>query len=256
MPATVKQIEEILNEIAPFETAEEFDNAGALVGRRDAAVTKVLVALDCTLEVAAEAERLGAELIVTHHPLLFHARKNLLEEDPEGRILCRLIRAQINLISAHTNLDKTFFSGSACCGRLLGLQNLRKGGEYLFLGELPEPMKAKALEEKITETLSFPARCYGKEDTPIKTLAIAGGADDADWALAKELGAQALLTGEVRHHNALAAVMSGFVMFDGGHFGTEAPLVGELCEYLQKRTDDVKYNIRVIPSQRTPFGCV
>lgn len=254
MAATVAQVEEILNEIAPFETAADFDNVGALVGSRSAAVTGILVALDCTLDVAAEAKRLGAELIVTHHPLMFHARKRLLDEDPEGRILSRLIRDQINLISAHTNLDQTFFSGSACCARRLDLQNVRKAGDYLFLGELKQPMKAGALQEKISQTLAFPTRRYGSPDALIATLAIAGGADDEDWPLARAAGAQALLTGEVRHHNALAADMSGFVLFDGGHRGTESPLVPVLAEYLQKRMNDVKYNVRVFPSECAPFG--
>ena len=256
MYATVQTIEDLLNELAPMETAESYDNVGALVGRRDASITKILVALDCTLDVVREAQSMGAELIVTHHPLLFHARKNLLEEDVEGKILCELVRGNLNLVSAHTNLDQTELSGSACCARLLGLQNIRKGGNYLFLGELESPETALKLEQRITKALSFPARRYGQENKIITTLAIAGGADDGDWVSAKELGAQALLTGEVRHHNALSASMSDFVLFDGGHYGTEAPLVPYLSEYLQNRLNDVQYEVRVFPSQSAPFGSV
>ena len=256
MYATVRTIEEMLNELAPMETAESYDNVGALVGRRDASITKILVALDCTLDAVREAKEMGAELIVTHHPLMFHPRKNLLEEDAEGRILCELVRGNLSLVSAHTNLDQTELSGSACCGRLLGLQNLRKASAYLFLGELETPLSAGELEARITRALSFPARRYGDAEKKIATLAIAGGADDGDWPEAKALGAQALLTGEVRHHNALAASMSDFVLFDGGHFGTEAPLVPALTEYLQNRLNDVQYNVRVFPSQYAPFGSV
>lgn len=256
MFATVGWIENILNEIAPVETAENYDNVGTVVGRRDAEVTKILVALDCTLDVVREAKELGAELIVTHHPLLFHPRKNLLEEDAEGRILCEMVRSRLSLIAAHTNLDQTELSGSACCARLLKLKNVRKETNYLFFGELEKPMKAEELEGQIARVLSFPVRCYGCGGSLISTLAIAGGADDGDWQEAKALGAQALLTGEVRHHNALAASMSDFVLFDGGHYGTEAPLVPFLAEYLQKRLNDVQYNVRVYPSQYAPFGSV
>ena len=256
MCATVKTIEEMLNELAPVETAESYDNVGAIVGRWDAKVTKILVALDCTWDVVKEAERLGAELIVSHHPLLFHARKNLLDEDAEGRILCEMVRNNLSLVSAHTNLDQTEYSGSAACAKLLGLNNVRKETNYLFLGELDTPMKAADLEKKISTAISFPVRCYGDGDLMISTLANAGGADDGDWLAAKELGAQALLTGEVRHHNALAASMSGFVLFDGGHYGTEAPLVPFLAEYLQNRLNDVQYSVRVFPSQCAPFGGV
>ncbi len=256
MYATVGLIEQILQEYAPMETAESYDNVGAIVGRRDAEVTKVLVALDCTLDVVREAKELGAELIVTHHPLLFHARKNLLEEDAEGRILCEMVRSHLSLIAAHTNLDQTELSGSACCAKLLKLKNVQKASDYLFLGELEHPIKAIELEDQIAHALSFPVRRYGNRDQLVSTLAIAGGADDGDWQAAQALGAQALLTGEVRHHNALAAAMSDFVLFDGGHYGTEAPLVPFLAEYLQKRLNDVQYNVRVYPSQYAPFGCV
>ncbi len=256
MSVTVKMIEAMLEELAPVETAESYDNVGALVGRRDAEVNRILVALDCTLDVVQEAKDLGAELIVSHHPLLFHARKNLLEEDAEGKILCEMVRSHLSLISAHTNLDQTDLSGSASCAKLLHLQNIRKASDYLFLGELEKPMKAIELESRITQALSFPVRRYGSESALIATLAIAGGADDGDWTAAQALGAQALLTGEVRHHNALAASMSDFVLFDGGHYGTEAPLVPFLAEYLQKRLNDVQYNVRVYPSQYAPFGSV
>ena len=154
MYATVQTIEDLLNELAPMETAESYDNVGALVGRRDARVSIILVALDCTLDVVREAQSMGAELIVTHHPLLFHARKNLMEEDAEGKILCELVRANLNLVSAHTNLDQTELSGSACCAKLLRLQNIRKASDYLFLGELETPMTAGDLEERITDRKS------------------------------------------------------------------------------------------------------
>lgn len=253
MSATVGMIEQLLQELAPMETAESYDNVGALVGRRDAEVTKALVALDCTLDVVREAKALGAELIVTHHPLLFHARKNLLEEDAEGRILCEMVRSRLSLIAAHTNLDQTELSGSASCAKLLKLQNVRKASDYLFIGELEKPLRAADLETWIAGALNFPVRRYGGADTLIAALAIAGGADDGDWLAARELGAQALLTGEVRHHNALAASMSDFVLYDGGHYGTEAPLVPFLAEYLQKRLNDVQCNVRVYPSQYAPF---
>ena len=256
MYATVGLIEQILQEYAPMETAESYDNVGALVGRRDADVKNVLVALDCTLDEVREAKELGAELIVTHHPLFFHARKNLLEEDAEGRIVCELVRSHLSLIAAHTNLDQTELSGSASCAKLLCLQNVRKASDYLFLGELEKPLQAAELEAQIARVLSFPVRRYGNGATMISTLAIAGGADDGDWQAAQVLGAQALLTGEVRHHNALAASMSDFVLFDGGHYGTEAPLVPFLAEYLQKCLNDVQYNVRVYPSQYAPFGSV
>ncbi len=255
MYATVKYIESLLDELAPVETAEAYDNVGALVGSREKEVRGILVALDATMDVVREAEALGADLIVTHHPLMFHGRKNLLEEDAEGKILCEMIRGNLSLIAAHTNLDQTAFSGSACCARLLKLKNIRQSG-FLFLGDLPAPLTAEELLPVLSDTLHFPVRCYGHQNARIASLAIAGGAGDEQWELAKAQGAQALLTGEIKHHHALAAAMSDFVLFDGGHWGTEAPMVPALAEYLQNRLNDVQYHVRVYPSLSRPFGCL
>ena len=253
MSVTVRKIEELIGEIAPYETAESYDNAGLLLGSREQEITKVLIALDATMDVAEEAVRLGAQLIITHHPLMFHARKNLVEEDMEAKILCFLIRHHIALLSAHTNLDQTFYSGSAACARLLGMKNVRQE-DFLFIGELPEEMTAERLRERISAILPAQARLYGGESIPVRTLAICGGSYDEGWKQAKALGAQAFLTGEVRHHNALEAAMNGFALLDGGHYGTEAPLVPYLAEYLQNRADVVEWGIEVYPSQSVPFG--
>ena len=253
MQITIFEILNHIEQIAPAETAEAYDNVGLILGRRDQKVSKVLIALDATMEVVEEAEKLGAQLILTHHPLLFHARKKLTEEDPEAKIIYRMIRSGIALMSAHTNLDKTEHSGSFACARLLGLQNVRQEG-LLFVGELPEKMNAYGLKQKMNAVIMPDTRLYGDENTEITTLAVCGGAYDEGWLEAKALGAQALLTGEVRHHNALAAVMDGFVLYDAGHFGTEAPLVKPLCEYLQKWANDVQYDVTFFSSNVIPYG--
>ena len=253
MSVTVHDIYQMIQEIAPFETAEAFDNVGLIIGRGDREVNRILIALDVTMDVVKEAISLGAELIISHHPLLFRARKNLVEEDPEGQILCEMVRHHLCLISAHTNLDRTAMSGSACCARMLGLENLRQEGDFLFLGDFEKAITGTELKKLIFNVLGIEARLYGNEEKVISTLAIAGGAYDEGWHSAQLSGAQALLTGEVRHHNALSASMSGFLLYDGGHYATEAPLVSNLADYLQNRLDDVKCNVRVYPSQRTPF---
>lgn len=253
MQATVGDLLKKIEEIAPAETAEAYDNVGLILGKKANPISRVLVALDATMEVAEEAERLGAELILTHHPLLFHARKKLTEEDPEAKVIYRLIRSGISLMSAHTNLDKTVHSGSMACVNLLGLKNVRQEG-LLFLGELPEKMTASALKEKIAQHILPESRMFAEGEETVETLAVCGGAYDEGWVEAKALGAQALLTGEVRHHNALAAVMDGFVLYDAGHFGTEAPLVKPLCEYLQNWANDVQYSMMFFSSEVIPYG--
>lgn len=102
---TVSEMERIVGIIAPYELAEEWDNVGLLFGRSEAEVTRVLVALDLTQAVLDEARALGAQLIVAHHPILFHARKHVTDRDREGRLMLDMARADVALIAAHTNLD-------------------------------------------------------------------------------------------------------------------------------------------------------
>ena len=101
MPARVRDILALVDGIAPFADAEEWDNVGLLAGDPDAPVERVLCALDLTDEALDEAIARDAQLIVTHHPILFRGRKNLCETDAESRLLCRLVRARIAMIAAH-----------------------------------------------------------------------------------------------------------------------------------------------------------
>lgn len=95
MSVTVEQVLELLEKIAPLSGAEEWDNSGLLAGRMHSEVSCVLCALDLSQRVLEEAISVGAQMIVTHHPILFRGRKNLREDDPEGRLLCKIGRAHV-----------------------------------------------------------------------------------------------------------------------------------------------------------------
>lgn len=250
---TVQAIFDWVNSVAPFETAEDFDNAGLLLGRADAQVKTVLCALDVTMEVVDEARALGANLILSHHPLMFHPLKNLREDTPENNVICELVRAQIALISAHTNLDKTALSGSACAARALGLKNIRQQG-YLFIGETADDTEnAETLAQAVKKTLRAPLRVYGDARAPVHTLAIAGGAYGEGYMEALNAGAQVYLTGEIRHHEALDAVARGLTLFEGGHCATERILVQPLAQCLQNAMNALKYKVRVCPSTSVSY---
>ena len=122
--ATVKDIYQFLDEIAPFDTQEEFDNAGFLVGRGGRGVKKIMVALDVTLEVADEADRLGADLIVAHHPVIFHPVKSVTDETLTGRVLIGLLERGVAAICAHTNLDAAHGGVNGCLARTLELLDI------------------------------------------------------------------------------------------------------------------------------------
>ena len=252
---TVKTVLDWLNEIAPFETAESYDNVGLLVGSKNAEVRRILVALDVTPGVLDEAKAHDVQLIVTHHPLMFRGTKRVLDDDYEGSLICRMIRENISMVAAHTNLDQSpLYSGSAALAQALKLQNVRQEG-FRFVGELPDaPVRADALRQRIAAYEQDQIYQYGSDEVLISTLGISGGAYDEGFEQARSMGAQAYLTGEVRHHNALAAAGTGFVMYQGGHFGTEGPLVPLLAEALQNAMNALKYDVDVYPSKCRPYG--
>ena len=125
----VHQIYQLLDAIAPFDSQEEWDNSGLLVGDPDQEITAVLFALDVTEAVLAQAEQEGAGLIVTHHPLMFSPRRRLTEEDFEGRLIRRMIRGNMAHIAAHTNLDKAQGGMNDALAACCGLQGVRGEGK-------------------------------------------------------------------------------------------------------------------------------
>ena len=170
-------------------------------------------------------------------------------------MICRMIRGGLSMIAAHTNLDQSsLYSGSAALAQALNLQNIRQEG-FMFVGDLPDaPVRADALRQRIAAAEDDYIYQYGADDMMITTLGISGGAYDEGFEQARNMGAQAYLTGEVRHHNALAAAGSGFVLYQGGHFGTEGPLVPLLAKALQNAMNALQYDIAVYPSDRRPYG--
>ncbi len=244
MILTVKAVYDWVDGFAPFQTAEEYDNVGLLAGRFDAPVTRILTALDCTLEVVEEARHLRAELILTHHPLMFHARKNLREDDSEGKVLCALIRSHIALISAHTNLDRAPGGINDVLGQMFSLTSMRGEG-FLRCGDLPSQMTAGELRDLASRLLNAPVRLYGSPEKRIHTIAVGSGAYDEGFTEAADLGAQAYLTGEVRHHNAIDAVAQGMVLLEGGHYATEAPGLQAFGGCLQKGLDRLQYSVEI-----------
>lgn len=244
MTLTVQAVYDWIDGFAPFASAEGDDNVGLLVGLLTSPVTRILTALDCTMEVVEEAKRLKAELILTHHPLMYHGRNNMREDDPEGRVLSALIRSNIALISAHTNLDRAKGGISDVLGSLFSLTDI-KGDVYLRAGRLPSTTTAGALRSLAESILKAPVRLYGSPDHAIKILAVSGGAYDEGYEEAIALGAQAYLTGEVHHHNAIYATARNIVLLEGGHFATEVPGITAFGRCLQTGMNQLQYSVDV-----------
>lgn len=217
-----------INRFAPFETAEDFDNVGLLIGDADADVSRVLFTLDVTEETAQTAVRERAELIISHHPLIFSPIKRIDLGTVQGRIIATLITNGISVIAAHTCLDMAAGGISDALADVMELTDINRADVYVRVGRLPKPVTADELGAAIEAAIGFRPRVYCAGGEPISTLAVAGGAYGEGWAIAAGAGAQAYLVGEIHHHEILEACASGLTVYDGGHRATEMPGVRAL----------------------------
>lgn len=252
MPATVAQVLELVNGIAPFELAEAWDNVGLLAGHPDSRVDKVLCALDLRTDVVEEARRKGCQLIVTHHPILFRGRKNLRETDAEGRLLCALVRSGIAMIAAHTNFDNASPGVNDALAAALGLENVIALENGMRLGDVKQTdfgMFCKGAEA----ALHGPARCYGDPARVIRRVAVLGGAGEDFASQALEAGADVYVTGEMAYHKGLDAADNGLCVVEAGHAATEYPAISLLCGGLQNAADALQYGICVLQSESEVF---
>ncbi len=241
----VRDILAYLCELAPLELQMEFDNSGFQVGHGDQAVTKALLALDVTDEVVREAIESGAELIISHHPLLFRPPRRIVDSDPEtGRIL-RLIEAGIAVISMHTNLDIAEGGVNDVLLRLLGAEpeaalDAEGCGR---IGTLPEPVSMERFLARCQERLSVNGLRYVSSGRTVGRLAVMGGAggDALEDAFAK--GCDTYVSADLKYHSFLRAQELGMNLIDADHFCTEQPVIPVLCEKLTQRFPDVCFRV-------------
>ena len=220
----VKDIYDYLNEIAPFDTAEEWDNCGLLIGSYKREVKKIYIALDVTSSVIEEAISFGADLVITHHPLIFAPVSKVLSDS----LVYKAVASGMSFIASHTCLDKADGGVNHCLAEAVGIKNLKTSAndEFLKYGEI-ELCTAEEFAKKIKSALGGKVSFTDSGKT-IKTVALCSGAGGDLVAEAKNMGADAFLTGEAKHHEYLYSSDFGISMFVAGHFETE----NIVCEYL------------------------
>ena len=252
MAQTVGQLLELLKGIAPLELAEEWDNVGLLAGRPDMPVETVLCALDLNLRVLDEAVGKGAQLIVTHHPILFRGRKNLREDDAEGRLLCGLVRSGMAMIAMHTNYDNARPGVNDALAERLGLSDVQALENGMRLGTV-EAASFQEFADFAETRLGGPIRRYGSPGRQVCRVAVLGGAGEDYIPQAMAAGAEVYLTGEAAYHKALDASDNGLCVLEAGHAATELPGILALGKALQNAADAVQYNVRVLNSEAGLF---
>lgn len=237
--ARVDEILAYVQQLAPPELAESWDNPGLLVDC-GAEVTSILVSLDVTDEVIAEAEYQGCQLIVSHHPVIFTP----LRAVERGSLPFRLIKKNISALCAHTNLDAAEGGVNDILCRLLGVQEAQPLDKLGRIGRV-RTTSAPLLAEQCRQVLGAHVKLVdaGK---PINRVAVVGGSGGDFLKAAIAAGADALVTGEAGHHTALDARHAGLSLVAAGHYATEMPLVPVLADKLAKRFAGV----RVLCSRR------
>lgn len=251
---TVADAAKAVDSIAPFGTQLDWDNSGLLIGDPGHSVTKILVALDAANAVIDQAEALGAEVIVTHHPVIFRSVKRLLAGDPPYEAAAR----GIAVISAHTCYDMAPQGVNAALADALGLrereplwqehpgqENSRTLG---IIGDLPCPMNREELAAWAEEALGLrpgfvrylPDPLSGAGSEVIRRIAVCGGAGADYLETAKNKGCGAYITGDVRHHEFLAADEMGLFLMDAGHFATENIAIPQLAAQLAEKLPGIE----------------
>ncbi len=235
---TVQTVADAVNRLAPRILAEDWDNPGLLVGEPSAPVKKIFVCLDVTDATIEQAIELGAQLIVAHHPLIFTAIKNIRTDLPLGKKISRLIKNDVAVFAAHTNLDSAQGGVNDVLAKRLGLRDVKNFGDEEFslgrLGTLETPLSAEDFARHVKQSLGADnVRLICAGDFPISKVGVSSGAGASFVAKAKFFGAEAFVTGDVKYHDAQAAVERGIHVVDAGHFATEFPIVRELADYLR-----------------------
>lgn len=243
--STVFDLYSAIDQFAPFSLSMDFDNTGILVGDRHQPVSKVLLALDCTMDVVNYAKEIGTQLIITHHPVIFHPIKRVNEDS----VVYHLIRSQIAVISAHTNLDIAEGGVNDVLAQAVGLQNI-SGLELLDpaaqsylgrIGTLSNPISASEFAALVKESLHARSVKFADAGNKIQKVALCSGSSADCLASALAAGADALLTSEVKQHEYLNAAAAGISIFDAGHFDTEDIVIETLKEKLAGIFPDITF---------------
>ena len=235
----VKEITGVIEDFAPLALQEKWDNSGLCIGSPEDEVSCVLLGLDCTPELVDEAVECGADMIVTHHPLIFSGLKKISADDPVGAAVIKAIRSGISIYAAHTSADKVIAGVSGAMAARLSLDNVRildedgEGTGLGVVGDLPEPITAAEAVELVKDRFNLKAmRTSRPLDGLISRVAMCGGSGGSLIGAAKASGAQLYLSGDISYHNFFTS--ENFMIMDIGHYESEIEILDILFSLLKK----------------------
>lgn len=266
----------------PLFLQESWDASGKQVGRFSQQWTGTIVALDLEEEVVTRALATGANLIFTHHPILFHPMQRMVEDDPRGALLLRTVESGLAVYACHTPLDCVAGGVNDVLADLFSLRDRavldpldrekiiaestgtsdqvvdtfplspdRK--EFVGLSGMGRtgritPLSLQELAQKAAHLLdSKTILFYGAENTRISRIAVVGGAGSEYWQAAKRAGCDCLLTADIKYHMALEAVAAGLCLIDLGHYASEFPVLTRVAQWMKAL--DATLPVTVVPQR-------
>lgn len=238
----VIDIIELIEKVCPKNLAYPWDNVGLLCGDENKEIKNVLVTLDTNVNVVKEALSSGADMIVSHHPILLGGIKKIDYKTPAGQMLKLLIENNIPVFAAHTNMDTAKNGINDALANLFNITEVKIIEQHTDnpdaglgrYGKLKSPLKLSELAQITKQSLNTPCvRVSGNTDTVISTLAVASGSCSEIIPAAKALGCDAIITGDMKYHNTIDYTEEGICIIDAGHYPTETIVMDIFADILK-----------------------
>lgn len=251
-----------LEELSPLSYAENWDNPGLLAGRADKEIKKIYIALDATTETIEEAIACKADMLLTHHPLIFKGIKKVNSEDFVGRRILTMLQADMCYYAMHTNFDVMGMADAAADRLALAERSVLEvtyekdavtEGIGRF-GKLSEKMTLDACAERIKQAFGIECvKVFGKADMQLETAAISPGSGKSMIGAALAKKADVLITGDIDHHDGIDALERGMAVIDAGHYGLEQIFVPYMEDYMKKHIVGLEVCVQ---QPKSPFRIV
>ena len=237
-----KEIIKTIEGTYPKNAAAAWDNVGLLVGRTAKKVEKIYVALDATDEVIEAAISCGADMIVTHHPMIFSPLKKITDEHFISNRVVKLLQNDISYYAMHTNYDAIGMADLA--GRMLGMTDTEVLADDENVGQVglfEESLTVEECCELVKNVFQLSAvKVFGDIKRPVKRVAICPGSGKhmTEYVLQKQ--AEVFITGDIDHHEGIDAVAQGITVIDAGHYGLEHIFIQDIAAFLGQNLENVE----------------